>query len=82
MDINPSLQICGWNINGIGRAFCPETLKRVPSDSEKHLRVYTRHPMFVTATSGMLTRLPAKLSKNGMRVKTSADRRLKIKLRV
>ena len=32
--------------------------------------VYTRHPMFVTATSGVLTRLPAKLSKNEMRVKT------------
>ena len=29
--------------------------------------VYTRHPTFVTATSGVLTRLPAKLSKNGMR---------------
>ena len=29
--------------------------------------VYTRHPTFVTATSGVLTRLPAKLSKNRMR---------------
>ena len=38
--------------------------------------------MFVTATSGVLTRLPAKLSKNGMRVQTSADRRSKIKWRV
>ena len=44
--------------------------------------VYTCHPTFVTATSGMLTQLPAKLSKNGMRVKTSGDRRLKKKLRV
>ena len=44
--------------------------------------VYTCHPTFVTATSDVLTWLPAKLSKNGMRVKTSTDRRLKIKLRV
>ena len=35
--------------------------------------VYTRHPMFVTATSDVLTRLPAKLSKNGMRVKMSTE---------
>ena len=41
---------------------------------------YTRHPMFVTAMSGVLTRLPAKLSKNGMRVKTSANRRSKNKI--
>ena len=41
-----------------------------------------RHPTNVTATCGVLIRLPAKLSKNRMRVKTSADRRLKIKLRV
>ena len=44
--------------------------------------VYTRHPTFVTATSGVLTRLPAKLSKNGMRVYTLSDRRSKKKLRV
>ena len=44
--------------------------------------VYTRHPTFVTATSGGLTRLPAKLSKNGMRVYTLSDRRSKKKLRV
>ena len=44
--------------------------------------VYTRHPTFVTATSGVLTRLLAKLSKNGMRVYTLSDRRLKKKLRV
>ena len=37
--------------------------------------VYTRHPTFVTATSGVLTRLPEKLSKNGMRVYTLSDRR-------
>ena len=37
--------------------------------------VYTRHPTFVTATTGVLTRLPAKLSKNGMRVYTLSDRR-------
>ena len=63
MDINPSLQICGWNVNGTGRrikglgknpqkselkselidssAFCPGAPKRIPSDSEKHVRVYT-----------------------------------------
>ena len=39
--------------------------------------VYTRHPTFGTATSGVLTRLPAKLSKNGMRVYTLSDRRSK-----
>ena len=44
--------------------------------------VYTCHPTFVTATSGVLTRLPEKLSKNGMRVYTLSDRRLKKKLRV
>ena len=55
MDINPSLQICRWNVNGIGcgqevrqkssfidgSAFSPGAPKRVPSDSEKHMRVYT-----------------------------------------
>ena len=57
-----------------GSAFCPGAPKRVPSDSEKHRRdVYTRHPTFVTATSGMLTRLSAKLSKNGMRVYTASE---------
>ena len=35
--------------------------------------VYTRHPTFVTATSGVLTRLPAWLSKNRMRVYTLSD---------
>ena len=44
--------------------------------------VYTRHPTFVTATSGALTRLPEKLSKNGMRVYTLSDRRSEKKLRV
>ena len=37
--------------------------------------VYTRHPTFVTATSGVLTRLPAYLSKNRMRVYTLSDMR-------
>ena len=37
--------------------------------------VYTRHPTFVTATSGVLTRLPAWLSKNRMRVYTLSDMR-------
>ena len=36
---------------------------------------WTRHPTFVTATSGVLTWLPAKLSKNGMLVYTLSDRR-------
>ena len=44
--------------------------------------VYTSHPSFVTATSGVLTRLPAKLSKNGMRVYTLSDRQSEQKLRV
>ena len=35
--------------------------------------VYTRHPTFVTATSGVLTRLPAWLSKNRMRVYTLSE---------
>ena len=39
--------------------------------------VYTRYPTFVTATSGVLTRLPAKLSKKRMRVYTLSDRRSK-----
>ena len=43
---------------------------------------YTRHPTFVTATSGVLTRLPVKLSKNRMRAYTLSDRRSKQKLRV
>ena len=44
--------------------------------------VYTRHPTFVTATSGVLTWLPEKLSKNGMRVYMLSDRQSKKKLRV
>ena len=39
-------------------------------------------PHNVTATCGVLTRLPHKLTKNGMHVETSADPRLKNKLRV
>ena len=39
--------------------------------------VYTRHSTFVTATSGVLTRLPAWLSKNRMRVYTLSDMRSK-----
>ena len=39
--------------------------------------VYTRHPCTMsTAKCGVLTRLPAKLAKNGMRVKTSAGRQV------
>ena len=42
--------------------------------------VYTRHPTFVTATSGVLTQLPAWLSKNRMRVYTLSDMRSKNKI--
>ena len=44
--------------------------------------VYTCHPTFVTATSGVLTRLPEKLSKNIMSVYTLSDRQSEKKLRV
>ena len=43
----------------------------------RNTSVYTRHPTFVTATSGVLTRLPAWLSKNRMRVYTLSDMRSK-----
>ena len=46
-----------------GSAFCPGAPKRVPSDSEKHTGVYTCHPTFVTATSGVLTRASGKILK-------------------
>ena len=49
MDINPSLQICGWNVNG--SAFCPGAQKRVPPDSEKHLHVYTSSHMWRVDTA-------------------------------
>ena len=62
-----------------GSAFCLGHRSVFPQ-TPRNSCVYTRHPTFVTATRGVLTRLPAKLSKNGMRVKKSADRRLKIKL--
>ena len=44
--------------------------------------VYTRHPDLCHATSGVLTSLPTKLTKNGIRVKTLSDRRHKNCLRV
>ena len=44
--------------------------------------VYTRHPTFVTATSDVLTRLPAWLSKNRMCVYTLSDMRSEKKLHV
>ena len=56
------------------RSMFPRTLRNTD--------VYTRHPTFVTATSGVLTRLPAWLSKNRMRVYTLSDMRSKKKLRV
>ena len=60
-----------------GSAFCPGAPKRVPSDSEKHRRVYTSSNVCHSHEW-----LPAKLSKNGMRVYTLSDRRSKKKLRV
>ena len=98
MDINPSLQICGWNVNRIGGGYgirqkstkeWTHSLTAVPfvrghrsvfPRTSRNSCVYTRHPMFVTATSGMLTWLLAKLSKNRMRVQTSADRRVENKI--
>ena len=87
LDINPSLQICGWNVNGIGRGYGirQKSTKEWTHSLTAVLRghrsvfprtprnscVYTRHPTNVTAMSGMLTRLPAKLSKNEMGAKTS-----------
>ena len=84
MDINPSLQICGWNkrVNSLMAVPFVRGHRSMFRRTPRNTCVYTRHPMFVTATSGGLTRLPAKLSKNGMRVQTSADRWSKIKLRV
>ena len=65
-----------------GSAFCPGAPKRVPSDSEKHLRVYT-------SSHGCHRIRVKKINKiaglNGLRsegVKTSADPRLKNNLRV
>ena len=50
------------------------------SPTPRNTGVFTRHPTFVTATSGVLTRLPAKLSKNGMCVYTLSDRRSQKKI--
>ena len=50
-----------------GSAFCPGAPKRVPSDSEKHRRVYTssnvchRHEWRVDTTSGMTLKKQKKL---------------------
>ena len=83
--INPSLQICAWNFNRTHSLTAVPFVRGHRSVFPWNLRntgVYTRHPTFVKATSGVLTRLPAKLSKNGMRVYTLSDRRSKNKLRV
>ena len=78
-------------IKGLGKNPFTHSLTAVPfvrghrsvfPRTPRNTGVYTRHPTFVTATSGVLTWLPAKLSKNGMRVYTLSDRRLKNKLRV
>ena len=42
-----------------GSAFCRGAPKRVFPRTPRNTGVYTRHPTFVTATSGVLTRLPA-----------------------
>ena len=79
MDINPSLQICGWNVNRIGpdgSAFCPGALKRVPSDSGKHLRVYTSSHICHSHEWHVDTATRQNSQKNGMRVKTSADQQV------
>ena len=60
-----------WLVFFIVVVFLPHNVfPRTP----RNTGVYTRHPTFVTAMSGVLTRLPAKLSKNGMRVYTLSDR--------
>ena len=65
-----------------GSAFCPGAPKHVPSDSEKHRRVYTSSNICHSHEWRVMTRLPAKLSKNRMRVYTLSDIRSKTKLRV
>ena len=72
--INPSLQICAWNFNpnsqnrswikGLGKNPFTHSIPFTHSLTavpfvRGHRSVYTRHPTFVTATSGVLTRLPA-----------------------
>ena len=82
--INPSLQICAWNFNRQkSTKEWTHSLTAVPF-VRGHRSVFPRtprntgvYPTFVTATSGVLTWLPAKLSKNGMRVYTLSDRRSK-----
>ena len=78
-------------IKGLGKNPFTHSLTAVPfvrghrsvfPRTPRNTSVYTRHPTFVTATSGVLTRLPAKLSKNRMRVYTLSDMRSKNKLRV
>ena len=63
-----------------GSAFCPGAPKRVPSDSEKQLRVYTSSHICHSHEWRVDTATGKTLKKQN--VKTSADRRLKIKLRV
>ena len=76
------LQRNGSWIKGLGKNPFTHSLTAVPfvrghrsvfPRTPRNTGVYTRHPTFVTATSGELTRLPAKLSKNGMRVYTLSD---------
>ena len=73
-------------IKGLGKNPFTHSLTAVPfvrghrsvfPRTPRNTGVYTRHPTFVTATSGVLTRLPAKLSKNRMRVYTLSDMRSK-----
>ena len=60
-----------------GSAFCPGAPKRVPR-TPRNTGVYTRHPTFVTATSGVLTRLPAWLSKNRMLSDMRSEKKLRV----
>ena len=73
-------------IKGLGKNPFTHSLTAVPfvrgteacfPRTPRNTGVYTRHPTFVTATSGVFTRLLAKLSKNGMRVYTLSDRQSK-----
>ena len=98
MDINLYLQILGTSlvrqkngssIKGLGKnhrsLFAVPFVRSHPTVNPWTPRnncVYTRQPQRHRATSGVLTSLPAKLAKIGMRVKTLSDRRHKHFVRV
>ena len=68
MSGQPNKRLSHWHfhkrVNSFidGSAFCPGTPNRDPTDSEKHLHVYTSAQWH--ATGDVLTRLPAKTHKN------------------